>query len=155
MTVAHRGGTRTVSARDFFTGLFTTAVGPGEILTAVRFPAWPAQRSHGFIENARRHGDFAMIGVAATVDVDPAGAIAAARIAVFGAADTPVLAEEAARALVGRGGIEGAREAGRLAPRIATRTDHHASAEYRAELIEALLRRALEQALGRTPAQAA
>jgi carbon-monoxide dehydrogenase medium subunit len=156
MTVAHRGGTRTVSARDFFTGLFTTAVGPGEILTAVRFPAWPAQRRHGFIENARRHGDFAMIGVAATVDLDPGGAIAAARIAVFGAADTPVLAEEAARALVGRGGIEGAREAGRLArARIATRTDHHASAEYRAELIEVLVRRALEQALGRTPAQAA
>jgi carbon-monoxide dehydrogenase medium subunit len=156
MTIAGPGGTRTVGAEDFFTGLFETAVGAGEILTAVRFPAWPAWRRHGFVEVARRHGDFAIVGVAATVDVEERGAVAAARIAVFGAADTPMLAREAAQAIVGRRGEEAAREAGRLARAgLAPRADHHASAEYRAELVEVLVRRALGQALGLARAKAA
>jgi carbon-monoxide dehydrogenase medium subunit len=156
MTIAGPGGTRTVGAEDFFTGLFETAVGAGEILTAVRFPAWPARRRHGFVEVARRHGDFAIVGVAATVDVDEQGAVAAARIAVFGAADTPMLAEEAVLTVVGRRGEEAAREAGRLARAgLAPRADHHASAEYRAELVEVLVRRALGQALGLARAKAA
>ncbi|MFO1363967.1 MAG: xanthine dehydrogenase family protein subunit M [Burkholderiales bacterium] len=156
MTIAGSAGTRTVDAADFFTGLFETAVGTGEILTAVRFPAWPARRRHGFAEVARRHGDFALVGVAAAVDLDERGAVALARIAVFGAADAPVLAQEAAQALVGRRGEGAAREAGRLArARIAPRSDHHASAEYRSELVEVLVRRALGQALGVAPAKAA
>jgi carbon-monoxide dehydrogenase medium subunit len=156
LTIARRGATRTVAAADFFTGLFTTALGSGELLTAVRFPAWPTRRRHGFVEIARRQGDFAIVGVAATVDLDMQGGVAAARIAVFGATDTPVVATEAAQALLGRIGTAGAREAGRIArARIATRTDHHASAEYRAELVEVLVRRALEQALGPAPARVA
>jgi len=156
LTIARRGGTRVVAAADFFTGLFTTALGPGELLTAVRFPAWPAGRRHGFVEIARRQGDFAIVGVATTVDLDAQGGVTAARIAVFGATDTPVVATEAAQALLGRLGTAGAREAGRIArARIPTRADHHASAEYRAELVEVLVRRALEQALGLAPAQAA
>lgn len=156
LTIARRGVTRTVPAADFFTGLFSTVVGPGELLTAVRFPAWPERRRHGFVEIARRQGDFAIVGVAATVGLDAQGDAVAARIAVFGAADTPVLAAEAAQALVGRRGIEAAREAGRIArARIPTRSDHHASAEYRSELIEVLVRRALEQALVPAPAKAA
>jgi carbon-monoxide dehydrogenase medium subunit len=156
MTIAGPNGTRTVGAEDFFTGLFETAVGAGEILTAVRFPAWPARRRHGFVEVARRHGDFALLGVAAAVDLDGQGAVAAARIAVFGAADAPVLAREAAQALVGRRGEDAAREVGRLArARLAPRSDHHASAEYRSELVEVLVRRALGQALGVPPAKAA
>jgi carbon-monoxide dehydrogenase medium subunit len=156
LTIARRGATRTVAAADFFTGLFSTVVGPGEVLTAVRFPAWPERRRHGFVEIARRQGDFAIVGVAATVDLNAQGGTAAARIAVFGAGDAPVLATEAAGALVGRRGIEAAREAGRIArARIPTRSDHHASAEYRSELIEILVRRAFEQALELAAAQAA
>ncbi len=156
MTIAGPGGTRTVGAEDFFTGLFETAVGAGEILTAVRFPVWPARRRHGFVEVARRHGDFALVGVAAAVDLDELGDVAAARIAVFGAADAPVLAREAAHVLVGRHGEGAVREASRIArARIPARADHHASAEYRAELIEVLVRRALEQALGIARAEAA
>ncbi len=156
MTIAGPGGTRTVGAGDFFTGLFETAVGAGEFLTAVRFPGWPARRRHGFVEVARRHGDFAIVGVAAAVDLDGRGDVAAARIAVFGAADTPVLAREAGQVLAGRHGEGAVREAGRLArAHIPARADHHASAEYRAELVEVLVRRALEQALGLAPAKAA
>lgn len=156
LTIARRGGTRTVAAGDFFTGLFGTVVGQGELLTVVRFPAWPERRRHGFVEIARRQGDFAIVGVAAAVDLDAQGGAAAARIVVFGAADTPVLATEAAGALIGHRGTAAAREAARIArARIPTRSDHHASAEYRSELVEVLVRRALEQALGLAPAQAA
>ena len=156
MTIAGPGGSRTVVADEFFAGLFETAVRPDEILTAVRFPAWPVRRRHGFAEVARRHGDFALVGVAAAVDLDGQGGVADARIAVFGATDTPVLAREAAQVLVGRRGTDAAREAGRAArARIPTRSDHHAGAEYRAELVEVLVRRALERALGLAPAKAA
>lgn len=155
-TLARRGGTRTVKAGGFFQGLFSTALAPDEILTGVRFPAWPANRRHGFIEVSRRHGDFAIVGAAVTVDLDPNGRVTAARIAVFGAADTPVLVSEAAAALIGKSTIESAREAGRIArARITPRSDHQASSEYRAELIETLVRRALEQALGHADRKAA
>lgn len=156
MTIVGPAATRAVAADEFFTGLFETAVRPGEILTAVRFPAWQAGHRHGFVEVSRRHGDFALVGVAVAVDLDGQGAVTDARIAVFGAGDTPVLAREAALTLVGRRGTDAAREAGRAArARIPTRSDHHASADYRAELVEVLVRRALEQALGPAPAKAA
>jgi CO/xanthine dehydrogenase FAD-binding subunit len=123
-------GKRMVPAADFFQGLFSTALGPDEILTSVRFPAWPAGRRYAFLEVSRRHGDFAIVGVAALVDRD------LARVAIFGAEDMPRLMTGTASAL----------------PRIARasvqpRGDHHASAEYRRELVEVLARRALEKAL--------
>jgi len=123
-------GKRTVPAADFFQGLFTTALAPQEILIAVRLPAWPAGRRHAFLEVSRRHGDFAIVGVAALVEGGEA------RVAIFGAEDTPRLMRGTASAL----------------PRIAgaavqPRGDHHASAEYRRELVEVLTRRAIEKAM--------
>jgi CO/xanthine dehydrogenase FAD-binding subunit len=122
-------GRRTLRAADFFQGLFTTALAPDEILTSVRFPAWPPGCRHAFLEVSRRHGDFAIVGVAALVDE------AGARVAVFGAEDMPRLVSGTVSEL----------------PRIAMtavqpRGDHHASAEYRRELVEVLTRRALEKA---------
>ena len=123
-------GKRTVPAAGFFQGLFTTALAPDEILTSVRFPAWPAGRRHAFLEVSRRHGDFAIVGVAGLVDG------AGARVAVFGAEDTPRLVRGTPAEL----------------PRLAAQTlhprgDHHASAEYRRELVEVLTRRALDKAM--------
>ena len=152
MTIASRAGSRAVPARDFFQGMFTTAVGVGEILTSIRFPAWPANRCHGFLEVARRQGDFALVGVAVVIDRDPGARITAARIAVFGAHDVPMLVEPAAAALVGGNARDAARIARAAVP---TRTDHHARAAYRAELVEVLTRRAIEQAIGRVVAKAA
>jgi CO/xanthine dehydrogenase FAD-binding subunit len=122
-------GKRMLPAADFFQGLFTTALGPDEILTSVRFPAWPAGRRHAFLEVSRRHGDFAIVGVAALVEDGEA------RVAIFGAEDMPRLMSGSVSAL----------------PQIAKTTvqprgDHHASAEYRRELVEVLTRRALEKA---------
>jgi carbon-monoxide dehydrogenase medium subunit len=123
-------GKRTVSAADFFQGLFTTALAADEILTSVRFPAWPAGRRHAFLEVSRRHGDFAIVGVAALVDRDEA------RVAIFGAEDMPRLMRGTASALPKIAGAT-----------VQPRGDHHASAEYRRELVEVLTRRALEKAM--------
>jgi CO/xanthine dehydrogenase FAD-binding subunit len=150
LTIARRSGERTVSAAEFFKGFFTTALHPQDILTAIRFPAWPAGRRAGFLELSRRHGDFAIVGVALWLDLDAAGRCADARIAVFGAEDVPKLMTESAQALLGKlPDSKAIAEAAHIAAaRTAARSDLHASAEYRTELVEVLTRRALEQAIG-------
>jgi CO/xanthine dehydrogenase FAD-binding subunit len=147
MVIQHERGTRRVGAPDFFTGFFSTALEPSEVLVSIRFPAWPAQRRSGFAELSRRHGDFAIVGVALTVDLDH-GRCQRARIALFGAEDAPRLVNTDAllqRPLDARAISEAARS---IAATAKPRSDHHASAEYRRELIEVLTRRALEQAIG-------
>ena len=132
MTIAGPRGERRVPASEFFKGLFTTALAQDELLKEVRFPAWPAGRRCAFLEVSRRHGDFALVGVAALVDRE------AARVVVFGAEDGPRLF-----VFSGKSPAESARVA---AKDIQPRSDHHASADYRRELTEVLTRRALEQA---------
>src|SRR5262245_32108310 len=68
--IAGKGSKRTVGAGDFFKGLFETALGAGDVLTAVRFPAAGANTRTGFAELARRHGDYAMVGLAAVAKAD-------------------------------------------------------------------------------------
>ena len=94
-------GGREVEADAFFRGLFTTALAEDEVLVGVRFPACPTGRRHGFAEIARRHGDYAMLGVALNVDLDATRRIAGARVVLFGAADLPVRARAVEDALVG------------------------------------------------------
>jgi aerobic carbon-monoxide dehydrogenase medium subunit len=133
MTIAGPRGERQVPARQFFKGLFTTALEPDELLKEVHLPAWAPGRRSAFIEVSRRHGDFAIVGVAVVVDG------AAARVVVFGAEDVPRLFVYTSKP---------AAEAARLAAgEIEARSDHHASAEYRRELVEVLTRRALRQAM--------
>ena len=66
-------GKRTVKAGDFFKGLFETALGPHDVLSAVRFPAATADTRVGFAELARRHGDYAMVGLAAAAKASGKG----------------------------------------------------------------------------------
>ncbi len=144
-------GLRYVKAGDFSRGLFTTALGGAEILVQVIFPAWPETRRWGFQELARRRGDFALVGVACLLDVDTGGTCTDVRIVVFGATDTPVLLREAASELTGRAPTDHhVCSAARCARGgIDCRSDHHASAEYRSELVQALTSRAIAQALAR------
>ena len=72
--IAGPKGKRTVKADDFFKGLFETALGPQDVLTAIRVPAATAQTRVGFAEFARRHGDYAMVGLAASARADGNGA---------------------------------------------------------------------------------
>jgi carbon-monoxide dehydrogenase medium subunit len=96
-----RNGTRSVAANDFFLGLFETAREPGEILVAAEFPAIPANEKTAFNELARRHGDYAIIGLAAQGSID-GGTFSNMRLAFFGAGDRPILAQAANAALEGQ-----------------------------------------------------
>jgi len=99
--VGSRHGTRSIGAADFFRGIYTTALEPGEIVTEIVVPrATPGWRS-GFEELARRHGDFALAGLAARARVE-AGVVGEARLVFFGVGTRPVRARAAEAALAGR-----------------------------------------------------
>jgi carbon-monoxide dehydrogenase medium subunit len=145
-------GTRQVAADDFFLGLFLTALAPGELITAVTLPGPPPRSGDGFQEFARRHGDYALAGVALGLALDGAGAVHTVRIALFGVGDGPVRAGHAEQALRGRAPDPAARaEAAGFAAEsdCDPPSDIHASAAYRRQLVRVLTRRALEAALTR------
>ena len=150
-------GARTVRAEEFFTGLFGTALEPDELLTDVEIPAPAPGSGWAFGEVSRRHGDYALAGVAATVALDAAGRCSGARIALLSVGDGPVLAAGAAAALLG---AEPTAEAVRAAADAVGReidppADIHASAAYRRQLAEVLVRRVLPRAFERARAAAA
>lgn len=93
-------GSRHVEAADFFTGAFETALRPGELLRAVEVPVLAPGYRSGFDELARRHGDYALAGLAAHGRID-AGRAFDLRLAFFAAGDRPVLAAAAAGKLEG------------------------------------------------------
>lgn len=99
--LAGRGAERRVKAREFFRGLYETALQPGELVTAGEFPLAGAGYRSVFLELARRQGDYAIVGLAAHARV-AGGRISDARLAFLGAGSTPVLAVRAAAALEGR-----------------------------------------------------
>jgi carbon-monoxide dehydrogenase medium subunit len=94
-------GERRVPAAAFFTGLFETALAPGELIAAVEVPVATEASRSAILEVARRSGDYAMAGLACGLKLD-GGKVAAARLAFFGVGPGPVLAERAAAALAGR-----------------------------------------------------
>jgi len=152
LVVSSKSETREVPADDFFVGLFSTAVRPGELLTEIRIPPPAGRSGFAFQEISRRHGDFALVGVAAAVQLDGQGRCAQARVALLSVGDRPMLARQAATALAGQPpSAESIRAAADAA---ATRdidpsSDIHASARYRRQLANVLTRRALERAFER------
>jgi carbon-monoxide dehydrogenase medium subunit len=96
-----RGGSRTVEANDFYYGLFETARQPGEVLVAAEIPVIADGEKAAFMELARRHGDYAIVGLAAQGRVS-GGTFSDMRLAFFGAGDRPILAEAANAVLEGR-----------------------------------------------------
>jgi aerobic carbon-monoxide dehydrogenase medium subunit len=93
-------GKRTIKADDFFKGLFETALGPQDMLTAIRVLAADNHTRVGFAELSRRHGDYAMVGLAATAKADGKG-LKDVRLAFFGVGATPLRARKAEAALAG------------------------------------------------------
>jgi CO/xanthine dehydrogenase FAD-binding subunit len=145
-------GVRSVSADDFFTGLFSTAIEPGELLTEVTVPKAGRRMGFAFQEISRRHGDFALVGVAASVTLDEAGNCAGARIALLSVGDRPVLAEQAAKVVADQTPSPGAIRAAANAAAgmdIDPSSDIHASAKYRRQLAAVLTRRVLTVAFDR------
>jgi carbon-monoxide dehydrogenase medium subunit len=145
-------GARRVPAAEFFRGAFATDLRPGELIVGVRFSWPPADAGSAFVEVARRHGDFALVGAGAVVALGPAGEVREARVALAGVAPVPVRAVAAEAALRGRRpdretcAAAAATAAGSLCPT----DDVHAPAAYRRRVAATLVRRALEAAVSRT-----
>ena len=148
--VRSSGGDRAIEWSDFFVTHLTTALAPDEILVEIEVPPLTPATGWAFTEFARRHGDFALGGAAALVTMDD-GICRQARIALLGAADTPIRADAAERALAGvRVDEETAAEAAHLAAAdIKPTGDIHGSSEYRRNLIEAMVRRGVLRAAER------
>jgi CO/xanthine dehydrogenase FAD-binding subunit len=159
-TVRGVDGVRTVAARDFHTGLFATALEPGELLTAIEIPGAPDRTGFAFEEAARRHGDFALVGVCAAVTLNAAGECENATITLLSVGDGPILAATAGLTLAGRRPTDDAlSEAAEAAATddIDPPADIHASSDYRRQLTRVLTARALRRAVravgpdGQTP----
>ena len=144
-------GQRVLKPEEFFVTYFTTAGAPAELLVEVRLPAMPPRTGSAFVEVSRRHGDFALVGVAATVTVDEAGVCTGSALALTGVGQTPIVAREAARALVGVKPTAAAVDdvGRRVADAVRPDGDLHASSEYRQHLAGVLTRRALARAAER------
>jgi CO/xanthine dehydrogenase FAD-binding subunit len=138
-------GERWINAADFFTGALSTALREDELLAEIAVPALPARTGTSFLEMARRRGDFALMGVAATLTLDPGGRCIAARLVYCNADDRPFDGKEAAAALIDERiaapAIEAAAEAAARAVRPAGGV--HASAAFQRHLAGALTRRAV------------
>jgi carbon-monoxide dehydrogenase medium subunit len=132
-------GTRTIKAQDFFKGLFETALGPQEMLTAIRVPAAEKDMRTGFAELARRHGDYAIVGLAGSARGDGSG-LRDVRLAYFGVGPTPVRAQKA-EAKLASGDIDAAVAALDLEPA----DDVQATAAVKKHLAGVLLRRVAAQ----------
>jgi aerobic carbon-monoxide dehydrogenase medium subunit len=144
-------GQREIAVEDLFTGLFTTALAPDEILTEIRVPK-PAPRSGGAYEKLERKvGDFATAAAAVQLTLSAKGEVERVGIALTNAGPTPVKAKEAERFLVGKKLDDAAvAEAARLAARAANPTaDRRGTVEYKREMARVLAARALRRAAGR------
>jgi CO/xanthine dehydrogenase FAD-binding subunit len=145
------GGNRIVPAQQFFVSYLTTALAPNELLVEVRFPTARLHTGYAFAEFARRHGDFALVGVAAVVEQDQARRCSDVRLVFTGVGPVPLLFTDEKGQLRGEfltlEAINAFAEhvAGGLQPE----SDLHAGAEYRRELAAVLAERALSVAAAR------
>jgi CO/xanthine dehydrogenase FAD-binding subunit len=143
-------GERVIGAAELFRTYLTTSLEPDEILTEVRLPAMEAGAGWAFEEFARRHGDFAIVGIAAVVLVEGARC-ARARLATAGAGPVPVRLRAAEEILEGGDLTDAAIEAAarRAGELVEPDSDIHASADYRRHLTRVLTGRALTRARAR------
>ena len=147
MVAVSAEGVREIAAADFFQGYLTTALAPNEVLTEIRLPAWPAGAGGTVVEVSRRHGDYALVGVACHLEV-AAGTIRRAGLAFFGVDGTPVRVSAAEDALVGRAPDDAAfmTAAEVVGSHLDPPSDVHGTANYRRHLAGVLTRRGLADA---------
>jgi aerobic carbon-monoxide dehydrogenase medium subunit len=143
--IASAKGKRKVKVDAFFKGLFETALRPNEIVTAVRIPVADKNTRVGFAELARRYGDYAIVGLAASARTDGKG-LDEVRLAYFGVGDTPIRVKKAEAALAG-GNVDAAVNALDLDPH----DDVQVTAKVKKHLAGVLLRRVAAQLLESRP----
>jgi carbon-monoxide dehydrogenase medium subunit len=142
--IAGKGRGRWVKADEFFKSLYETAIGPDEMLTAVRLPAATPDMRYGFAELSRRHGDYALAGLAASARAD-GGSLKDVRLAYFGVGLTPIRAKGAEAALAA-GNIDDAVKA--LATDLDPPDDIQETGAVKTHLAGVLLRRVAAQLTG-------
>jgi carbon-monoxide dehydrogenase medium subunit len=144
-------GERRIPAREFFVDFLTTALEPNEVLTAVEIPDGAANYGWSYQKLANPASGYAIVGVAALVALDAAGAITDVRIGVTGAAAVPWRAEATEAALQGKqlGEETVASAAAQADEGIETLDDLHGSAEYRRRVTRGLTQRAIMEAVSR------
>lgn len=148
-------GERQMAPAEFFLTYLTTAILPDEILTEITVPVLPPRTGQAIAEFSLRHGDFAIVAVAAQVELDDDDQLLSGRLAIGGAASIPVDASEVFTGIRGRVVTDALiRDALRdLGSRLDPADDLHASASYRVDLAETLAFRATKTALGRAYAR--
>ena len=137
-------GQRTVKADDFFKTLYETSLGADDILTAIRIPAAKPEMRYGFAELSRRHGDYAIAGLAASARAEGAG-LKDVRLAYFGVDLTPIRAKTA-EATLAKGNIDAAVQA--LASDLDPPDDIQETGAVKKHLAGVLLRRVAVQMTG-------
>jgi CO/xanthine dehydrogenase FAD-binding subunit len=152
LVAAGPAGSRRIPAAEFLRGPFSTALAPDEILTEIRLPVWPG--GHAFVEFSRIHANFAVVGVAALVDLAGEGQgdrIRRAALALTGVAPTAIRATAAERVLAGApaGGGTAAAAAEAAVEGLTPAGDLHASPQTRIALARSYLRRGIELAVSR------
>jgi CO/xanthine dehydrogenase FAD-binding subunit len=149
--LARSTGTRTMPAEEFFVMPYATALAPGEMLTEIQLPAAAGKTGAAICEFARRHGDFALAGVVARIDVGEAAIVTDARVVVFGLGPVPCRIRDAEREIIGHAVNEALIESvsRQVSASVEAHSDIHASADYRRHMAEVLAARALRVAAAR------
>ena len=150
------GGDRTVPAGELFDTYWTTTLAACEVITDVLIPVARPRQGWSFQEMVRRTSDFAIVAVAALVELDErAEIITAARVALAGVADRVTLADQDLLAGLACADADFDAAGRAIADRLEPGTDVHASGEYRRRLVRVLVARALRQACARATGAAA
>ncbi len=148
LTATSSSGERTIAAAEFFEGYLDTALRSDEILTDVTFPAWPSTAVSSVVEVARRHGDYALVGVVTKLDITD-DIVTDAALAYFGAASTAIRVGAAEQSLIGSSPSREAFDAAAtiVAAELAPPADIHGSTAYRKHLAGVLTTRGLTAAV--------
>jgi len=152
LEIAGPDGTRTVPVRKFFLDFFTTELRCGEVVRELRIPITAERRTGAYLALKRRAGDYAIASVAVSLVLDAQGMCVAAGIGLGNVGPTPLIADEAERRLIGNDPTDEQVIAAVVAAAVAAArpgSDNHGSAEYKREVVGALVRRALDIAVRR------
>ena len=147
ITAASAAGTRTIEAADLYVGPLESTLRHDEIATEAFFPALPDDAGVAFDEIARRHGDYALCGVAAVVRADEAGSITSVRAGYLSVSDLPTvvdLSEAFAAGTLDDASLDAAADLALAS--LEPAADIHATADYRAQLARVLTKRVVRQA---------
>ena len=154
--IQSKRGARTLAMADFPSFFMTPAIEPDEIVSAIEFEPWSKGHGFAFVEFVRRHGDFAIVGVATLLELSADGMVSRASITLGGVGQAPIRCGAAEGIVIGSNCSDAAiSEAADSCREIDAMDDVHVTAAYRRHLAVALTRRALKKAYDRASGETA